>query len=375
MKMYNQKNKGAILSSIQKSSSCEELSFKAPTNNDASGTQSSCRCSFKSMDDLPSSVAECFQDSTLINKIQNTLLLFIGRGSRYKIVNTTSCSFLSLLNQRKNELESNSVLVLNTQKDEPKVKRKEPLKHVNSLPVRPKTTSPPADEKHNNIIVKSGEDHDEGERYTYIYGEDRYRTKDDSLLRQYLTLQQLAISRRHCSQLRRIRDSLLNGKACCTSSIRRVPTKEQEELRNFLMDVGFVQYYALLNRHGYDFETASHMNAFDLAAVGIAEPLHRMALKYELDQVRRPIQPLESIPETVDEWLDSLSLSEYNEHFKVNSIYCPLAAVGLTKRDLQLMGIYLLGHRKKLVLALSAIGLTITGGKNTKKHQERGRVS
>ncbi|XP_071533375.1 uncharacterized protein [Panulirus ornatus] len=183
------------------------------------------------------------------------------------------------------------------------------------------------------------------------------------LLQQYLNLQQLAVSRKHSTQLRRIRDSLIARVRSRPSSMVKVrssppkvsahtPTKDRQELRNFLLDIGFVQYYSLLNRHGYDLATAAHMDALDLAGVGITEPLHRMAIKFELDLVRKPPPAPEQIPETIEEWLESLALQDYVENFHQNGIYCPLAALGLTKRDLQLMGIYMLGHRKKILLAI-----------------------
>lgn len=81
------------------------------------------------------------------------------------------------------------------------------------------------------------------------------------LLQQYLNLQQLAVSRKHSTQLRRIRDSLIARVRSRPSSMVKVrtsppkvsahtPTKDRQELRNFLLDIGFVQYYSLLNRHG-----------------------------------------------------------------------------------------------------------------------------
>ncbi|KAG7172245.1 Caskin-1-like 1 [Homarus americanus] len=186
------------------------------------------------------------------------------------------------------------------------------------------------------------------------------------LLQQYLNLQQLAVSRKHSTQLRRIRDSLLARVRSRPSSMVKTrssppptsastPTKDRQALRNFLLDIGFVQYYSLLNRHGYDLATAAHMDALDLAGVGITEPLHRMAIKFEFDLVKRPPPIPDDVPETIQVWLESLGLPDYVENFHQNGIYCPLAALGLTKRDLQLMGVYMLGHRKKILLAI--IGL------------------
>ena len=59
--------------------------------------------------------------------------------------------------------------------------------------------------------------------------------------------------------------------------------------------------------------------------------------------------------DTIREWLDSLGLPDYVDHFEQNEIYCPLGALSLTKHDLQYMGIYMLGHRKKILVKLSKL--------------------
>lgn len=41
----------------------------------------------------------------------------------------------------------------------------------------------------------------------------------------------------------------------------------------------------LLPSYRYDLATAAHMDALDLAGAGVTEPLHRMALKHELNLV------------------------------------------------------------------------------------------
>ncbi|XP_050713120.1 uncharacterized protein LOC126996568 isoform X5 [Eriocheir sinensis] len=186
------------------------------------------------------------------------------------------------------------------------------------------------------------------------------------LLQQFLNLQHLARSRKHSAQLRRIRDSLLLQVRSRPNSMvappdptpprpPQVTKNDRQQLRDFLLDIGFVQDYSILNRHGYDLATAAHMDALDLAGAGVTEPLHRMALKHELNLVQRPPQIPEEVPETVDKWLEELGLTDYVDNFHLNGIYCPLAAINLNKRDLQLMGVYMQGHRKKILLSLAAI--------------------
>lgn len=82
------------------------------------------------------------------------------------------------------------------------------------------------------------------------------------LLQQYLNLQHLARSRKHSAQLRRIRDSLLLQVRSRPSSMvappdpspprpSHVTKNDRQQLRDFLLDIGFVQDYSLLNRHGW----------------------------------------------------------------------------------------------------------------------------
>ena len=121
------------------------------------------------------------------------------------------------------------------------------------------------------------------ECWANVIVEDTTYSEEATLLQQYFSLQHLAISRRHCNQLRRIRDSL--ALRAWPDANSHSPCPEIQALRDFLIDTGFVQYYSLFNRHGYDLPTAAYMDVLDLAAIGINEPLHRMALKYELDHV------------------------------------------------------------------------------------------
>lgn len=78
-------------------------------------------------------------------------------------------------------------------------------------------------------------------------------------------------------------------------------------------------------------------------------------------QVKRPPRVPAEVPETIEEWLRTLNLEDYTENFHQNGLYCPLAAVGLSKRDLQLMGVYMQGHRKKILLALSGLSQALFG--------------
>ncbi|XP_066988132.1 caskin-2-like isoform X2 [Macrobrachium rosenbergii] len=340
---------------------------------------------WKSEADLPSSVADCFEDPSLLARLQARLLTLLGRASRYRL-------------QR--GLGAPPVMSLDTLRRKVKEARKRLLHHhptvatsasqhstsssssTSSSPLTRKGTSDSlaTPDSPASRLSSPGVIHDALSRRNdsgitppgsnslqQYWGGERETSGGEEeleLLQQYLNLQQLAVSRKHSTQLRRIRDSLVSRVRSRPSSMVKpsvtprenpkapVPNKERQALRNFLLDIGFVQYYSLLNRHGYDLATAAHMDALDLASVGITEPLHRMAIKFEFDLVKRPPPVPDDIPETCEEWLSSMGLEDYIENFHQNGIYCPLAALGLTKRDLQVMGIYMLGHRKKILLAI-----------------------
>ncbi|XP_071533372.1 uncharacterized protein [Panulirus ornatus] len=322
--------------------------------------------------DLPASVAACFEDASLLAKLQNRLLSLVGRGSRYRLQRGLSTPVMPLEALRRKVKEARRRLLPHTHAPPASASSSPNPKQKQDKEVPPDS---PSSRLSSPSVVQGwespGRKHQQqaGTRPAGCSSLQQYWTgegggdEEIELLQQYLNLQQLAVSRKHSTQLRRIRDSLIARVRSRPSSMVKVrssppkvsahtPTKDRQELRNFLLDIGFVQYYSLLNRHGYDLATAAHMDALDLAGVGITEPLHRMAIKFELDLVRKPPPAPEQIPETIEEWLESLALQDYVENFHQNGIYCPLAALGLTKRDLQLMGIYMLGHRKKILLAI-----------------------
>ncbi|XP_069952856.1 caskin-2 isoform X2 [Cherax quadricarinatus] len=321
--------------------------------------------------DLPASVATCFEDTSFLAKLQNRLLSLVGRASRYRLQRGLSTPVMPLEALRRKVKEARLRLLPHANTLQPSSKISKMEKNANVAPPEtpPSRLSTPkvmreADSPNRRQLQTGTRSMGCSNLQQYWAGEGGGE-EEIELLQQYLNLQQLAVSRKHSTQLRRIRDSLLaRVRSRPTSMVKTpnsppssvsTPNKDRQALRNFLLDIGFVQYYSLLNRHGYDLPTAAHMDALDLAGVGITEPLHRMAIKFEFDLVRRPPPVPEDVPETVQEWLESLGLPDYIENFHQNGIYCPLAALGLTKRDLQLMGVYMLGHRKKILLAI--IGL------------------
>lgn len=351
---------------------------------------------YRSEADLPDAVAECFEDAPLLARLQTRLYSLVGRASRYRLHKGLAPPAMPLDALRRKVKEAKHRLLHHPPSPSPSSSSSsspattkggstpDTLRHPPDSPAS-RLSSPglitPCDTlgKRRRPQSPGGGGPAGGGGCSslqhYWGGEAGGGEEEIELLQQYLNLQQLAVSRKHSAQLRRIRDSLLarvrsrpasmiktaggNDMSCVAPAVltspAHTPAKDRQALRNFLLDIGFVQYYSLLNRHGYDLASAAHMDSLDLASVGITEPLHRMAVKYELDLVKQPPAIPDAVPETCQEWLTALGLQEYVENFHQNGIYCPLAALGLSKRDLQVMGVYMLGHRKKILLAIAGL--------------------
>lgn len=338
---------------------------------------------YRSEEDLPTSVALCFEDPSLLARLQAKLLTIIGRASRYRLQRSVSdCGILPHEVLRRKVKEARQRLLCGqhqgpatttaTDGTQPSCNTQSSTHDIQKDEC---SSSQQPEQLHQSEMTRASAPlHQYWSAAEGTLG-NMSAEEEAELLQQYLALQQLAVARKHCNQLRRIRDSLAAREDCkhssqgarkttnqdCQTEHNSTPIpQDRQALRNFLMDIGFVQYYNLLNRHGYDLTTATHMDTLDLAAVGITEALHRMAIKYELEQVREGIPIPTTVPETSEDWLESLGLPDYIDHFHQNNIYCPLAAIGLNKRDLQVMGIYMQGHRKKILLAIQALKESLT---------------
>ncbi|CAL4250583.1 unnamed protein product, partial [Meganyctiphanes norvegica] len=327
-----------------------------------------------SEEDLPTSVALCFEDPSLLARVQARLLTIIGRASRYHLQRgINSCSLLPHKLLRRKVKEARQRLIY-AQHQNPATSSSTKDDTQSSCNTQSSTTQITQTDKC-SIDIQQEHQQQQQQQHQHHHHVEMMRAsaplqqywwspaegpipigvmsaeEEAEILQQYLALQQLAVARKHCNQLRRIRDSLAarehhehspqptsiteKGTECQRDLAPATIPQERQALRNFLMDIGFVQYYSLFNRHGYDLTTATHMDTLDLAAVGITEALHRMAIKYELDQAREAIVIPGTVPETSEVWLKSLGLPDYIDHFHQNNIYCPLAAIGLNKRDLQ----------------------------------------
>ncbi|XP_045111607.1 uncharacterized protein LOC123504824 isoform X2 [Portunus trituberculatus] len=311
--------------------------------------------------ELPPSVSACFEVSpSLLARVQERLLSLPGRANRYclpRSLPTTPIMPLEVLRRKVKEARHK---LLHHSHSSSKGSHKDSKSSASDCSSVSDSSVPVTSTPIVSIRGTGGYREVEEPLQKYWGGEERSGTVEEEIE----LLQHLAKSRKRSAQLRRIRDSLLLQVRSRPNSVvtpldpahpAQTPKNDMQQLRDFLLDIGFVQDYSILNRHGYDLATAAHMDALDLAGAGVTEPLHRMALKHELNLMQRPPQVPEEVPETVEQWLEGLALTDYVDNFHLNGIYCPLAAINLTKRDLQLMGVYMQGHRKKILLSLAAL--------------------
>ncbi|XP_076046700.1 CRK like proto-oncogene, adaptor protein isoform X2 [Oratosquilla oratoria] len=262
----------------------------------------------RSLEELPDEVAACFEDSSVLGRFQASILRLFGRGSRYKLntpVNSGS-GFMSLdaFKQRLSHVRKRWASHCSSAdpNSAPNISSSSPI-CCSGVGSADTPTCGTTGQLPHGLQQRLENDLAFSQRYSANAVDNS--ADDANLLEQYMSLYNLAMGRKNCNNLRKIRDSLVTkarspppaGPLASPSNL----LLEREALRNFLLDIGFVQYYSLFNRHGYDLRTATHMEPLDLAAIGITEPLHRMAIKFELDQ-RLALSPsLEKHPHELEE--------------------------------------------------------------------------
>ena len=98
--------------------------------------------------------------------------------------------------------------------------------------------------------------------------------------------------------------------------------------------------------------TITKMTPEDLTAIGVKKPNHRKKLKAEIVKLTFPDGLPNYIPPTLDEFLHLVRLTEYRG-LLANQGYLTIDdLVQISIEDLEDIGIYRLGHQKRLVLAI-----------------------
>ena len=112
----------------------------------------------------------------------------------------------------------------------------------------------------------------------------------------------------------------------------------------------FILHFPYLFR--YDMPTITKMTPEDLTAIGVKKPNHRKKLKAEIVKLTFPDGLPNYIPPTLDEFLHLVRLTEYRG-LLANQGYLTIDdLVQISIEDLEDIGIYRLGHQKRLLLAI-----------------------
>jgi chitin synthase len=128
-----------------------------------------------------------------------------------------------------------------------------------------------------------------------------------------------------------------------------------EDLRQWLVDLECEEFIENFFEHGYTrFEFLQGMTIKDLDAIGIHRRGYQLRL-YRAIQAK-PIKWQENrIPANVSDFLNSLHLGQYTELFRKEGYFVAVDVenlIGLTEKDLKLMGITKRAHLRQLMIGL-----------------------
>lgn len=144
----------------------------------------------------------------------------------------------------------------------------------------------------------------------------------------------------------------------------------------WLREFSFEQYAQNFLQNGYDIQTIVRMtpevcwtkftrknrrNYFphsfskDLTAIGITHPLHRRKIKNEITRLNLPDNLPNFKPETLAEWLSYLNLDEYLARLEEQNYKNLDEIKDIVWEDLEDIGILLLGHQKRFMLAVKRL--------------------
>lgn len=127
---------------------------------------------------------------------------------------------------------------------------------------------------------------------------------------------------------------------------------DQEVLLAWLTDLHYEDYYDLFASAGYDMPTISKMTPEDLTAIGIKKPNHRKKLKAEIVKLNIADGLPNYIPPTLDEFLHLVRLMEYRGLLASQGYLSIDDLTTISIEDLEDVGIFRLGHQKRLLLAI-----------------------
>ncbi|GAB1602391.1 caskin-2-like isoform X1 [Argonauta hians] len=146
---------------------------------------------------------------------------------------------------------------------------------------------------------------------------------------------------------------------------------DSEILLTWLRDLRFEGYYDNFVSAGYDMPTISRMTPEDLTAIGITKPSHRKRLKADISRMNIYDGIPDYKPNDLLQWLKLLNLDYYHDTLLSQGYTTIDQVTEITWEDLEEIGIKLLGHQKKIILAIDRLKRIMAGTKRLSSLEQR----
>ncbi|XP_051523604.1 caskin-2-like isoform X2 [Myxocyprinus asiaticus] len=131
--------------------------------------------------------------------------------------------------------------------------------------------------------------------------------------------------------------------------------RDAEAIYHWLSEFQLEQYTSNFLTAGYDVPTISRMTPEDLTAIGVTKPGHRKKISMEISNLNIPEWLPDYIPSDIGKWLSAIGLPQYQKKLAENGYDSISIVQDITWEDLQEIGITMLGHQKKLMLAVKKL--------------------
>ncbi|XP_051958476.1 caskin-2-like isoform X2 [Xyrauchen texanus] len=131
--------------------------------------------------------------------------------------------------------------------------------------------------------------------------------------------------------------------------------RDAEAIYHWLSEFQLEQYTSNFITAGYDVPTISRMTPEDLTAIGVTKPGHRKKISMEISNLNIPEWLPDYIPSDIGKWLSAIGLPQYQKKLAENGYDSISIVQDITWEDMQEIGITMLGHQKKLMLAVKKL--------------------
>lgn len=129
----------------------------------------------------------------------------------------------------------------------------------------------------------------------------------------------------------------------------------EDALRNWLKSIKSEQYIKNFVDNGYDLHLISRMTPQDLSAIGCRSPEVRKKLLLEIKKLKLRDNIPDFRPNSLKLWLEKLKLEIYYERLLDEGFNTIDRVCELSWEDFEDIGLYKLGHQKRLLLGIEAI--------------------